>query len=435
MNDKAPALPPLGVVAVRMGYGHLRAAHAVAELAGVPVLEADRPPLAGMLDRLLWGGVRFSYESVSRLSQDPLVGPLAGAVLEGVTRIPSLEAPGDLSLPDAGTRLLGWFCRRGFGRRLAGWLQRRRAVLVTTFYAAAMAAAAHSRQPVLLVVTDSEVARAWVEERPEAGTVLYCVPAEVTRRRLLRYGVPEGRIRVTGFPLPPSLAEEPWAKARLEARLGRLEGRDRPVHLALVLGGAAAQAGLALELAGGLVPMVAAGRLRLSLVTGTHQRLARRFAAEARQWRHQHGLDQETVRVVHEPSVERLFDRFNLELSGVDVLWTKPSEMVFFAALGLPLILAPPVGAQEEANRRWVLGAGAGLDQPVPQEMAGWLQARIADGTLAAMARRGYERLPRNGSWEILDHAANLAHGSVRPSNEERSGSVQTVRPGSSAPV
>ena len=37
------------------------------------------------------------------------------------------------------------------------------------------------------------------------------------------------------------------------------------------------------------------------------------------------------------------------------MLWTKPSEMTFYAALGIPLILAPPLGAHERYNRRWAL--------------------------------------------------------------------------------
>jgi len=36
-----------------------------------------------------------------------------------------------------------------------------------------------------------------------------------------------------------------------------------------------------------------------------------------------------------------------------------PSEMTFFAALGLPLILAPAVGVHERYNARWATEAGA----------------------------------------------------------------------------
>mgnify|MGYP006200480153 CR=1 FL=1 len=41
----------------------------------------------------------------------------------------------------------------------------------------------------------------------------------------------------------------------------------------------------------------------------------------------------------------------------------KPSEMSFYSGLGLPCIIAPPVGAHERYNRRWLREQGVGLKQ------------------------------------------------------------------------
>jgi len=404
----------LELVAVRMGYGHLRPAQALAELAGVSVREADQPPLADRRDRMLWLASRIFYEGISRLSLAPLLGRPAAAMLDAVTRIPSHDPACDLARPDAGTRWLGVAIRLDFGRRLAKWLERRQAVLVSTFYAPALAAAAHGHRPVLLVVTDTEVARAWVPENPSSRAIVYCVPAEVTRRRLMLYGVPEECIRVTGFPLPPSLSQEAAAARLFEARCRRFQGAGGPFHLVLAIGGAGAQADLVLEMAHGLLPLVRAGRLRLSLVAGTHRVLARRFAAAAAAWGRQVTLPAGSLTVLAEATEERLFSRFNRLLEDADLLWTKPSELVFFAALGLPLVLAPPVGAQEKANRRWLLHAGAALDQPPPREAAHWFEERLADGSLLARAQAGYRRLPRRGAWNVLTIARSRAL-EVRP--------------------
>src|SRR5512133_1131606 len=73
-----PLMAPLpdakpAVVAVDMGYGHLRAATALADAIGAEVLHVDRPPVAGPDEERLWRRARRAYEAVSRLSQIPIV--------------------------------------------------------------------------------------------------------------------------------------------------------------------------------------------------------------------------------------------------------------------------------------------------------------------------------------------------------------------------
>src|SRR5437867_4319814 len=58
--------PPL-VVAIEMGYGHLRAAAPLAELLGAEVLQCDRPPLADADEQRLWAEARHLYEGRSRV--------------------------------------------------------------------------------------------------------------------------------------------------------------------------------------------------------------------------------------------------------------------------------------------------------------------------------------------------------------------------------
>ncbi len=400
--------PPIEVVAVRMGYGHLRPAHAMAELAGVPIRNADAPPLIGTWDRIVWSSAQTVYEGISRLSEVPLAAQPASAALRALTRIPGLGDGNDLSKPDRATRWLSLAIRRGFGRRLSTHLGRRDAVLVSTFYAPALAAATHGSFPVLLVVTDTEVARAWVEERPVSGRIIYCVPADITKRRLMGYGVPERRIRLTGFPLPPSLAEEDVARRFLEERCRRLRTQEVPAHVALAVGGAGAQARLALEIAQSLLPLAAKGRIRLTLVAGTRPELGHRFRKAAESWAGTWTLPERAVSVLQESKISTFFSRFNRLLEEVDLLWTKPSELVFFAALGLPLLLAPPLGAQEFCNRRWLHETGVGVDQPVPQDMASWMEERITNGGLEKLARLGFEKLPRRGAWRVLEEALGL---------------------------
>ena len=93
-------------------------------------------------------------------------------------------------------------------------------------------------------------------------------------------------------------------------------------------------------------------------------------------------------------------------LAGADVLWTKPSEMTFFAGLGLPLLLAPSLGKHEEHNARTVLRRGAALRAGSARHAARWLPGLLADGRLAAAAWAGWRRLPSHGTRRILSLVA-----------------------------
>src|SRR4051794_4504775 len=58
----APRMSKPLVVAIEMGYGHLRAAEPIARLLGTEVLHADRPPLADTEEQRLWREARRAYE-------------------------------------------------------------------------------------------------------------------------------------------------------------------------------------------------------------------------------------------------------------------------------------------------------------------------------------------------------------------------------------
>lgn len=393
------------VVALDMGYGHLRAAAPIAEALGVEVLEADQPPLATASERIAWDRMRGLYALASRLSQLPVVGPPLRHVLEGATYIPPLHPLRDLSAPSAGVRALERRIRRGLGAGLVAELKRTGAPLVTTFYSTAMVAERGGIDRVFMVLTDTDVNRIWAPLDPRSTRIRFLAPTERVRDRLLAYGVPGGRIAVTGFPLPHALVgtDSRAALANLEARLARLEPDPRagvPPLLVFAVGGAGAQVGLARRVLRGMRDAVRAGRWRVTMVAGVRVDVRdelRRAIARA-------GLEDEAgVTILFEPTIARYLARFDELLARTDVLWTKPSELSFFAALGMPIVIAPPVGAHEIYNKRWLIEAGAGLEQREPLEAASWLDAWRDGGVLAAAARAGFERLPRGGLQRILE--------------------------------
>ena len=419
------------VVAAAMGYGHLRAAHAIASALGTEVLHADRPPLADAEEQRLWAAARRAYEATSRASQLPLAGPAVRRLLEAATRIPHLHPRRDLSPPDRPTRLLGRLVDRGLGAGLAERLAGGGRALVTTYFATAVAAdellPADDPTPIFCVGTDTDLARVWVGRRPERSRIEYLLPSRRARRRLEAYGLPPERLHFTGYPLPGELLGGPHLGAlrrNLAARLVRLDPRGRfrdelgreveelfealpesvggPPTIAYVVGGAGAQTRTGRQLVRSLAGWIADGRLRLALVAGVRREVAEEFE-RAVDDAGLAGRRGDGVVVIVEDDHDAYFRRFDRLLAEVDVLWTKPSELTFFGALGLPLVFTGPVGVQERYNRRWAFEHGAGIGQRDPRFAGDWLGEWLVDGTLAAAAWSGFLRLPKLGLERIVE--------------------------------
>jgi hypothetical protein len=424
----------VALVAVEMGYGHLRAASALAEALHTEILEVDRPPLAWPDEQRRWRRVRQGYEMLSRSSQLPVLGRPLRRVLDALTFIPQLHPVRDQSAPTLGVRALERMARRGLGKRMLELLHETGATLVTTFYAPAVIADHHGYPRIVCVVTDADVNRVWVVRRSPGTAIHYCVPTERAANRLRACGVPADHIHLTGFPLPESLIGGPQLAAlrrNLGARLLRLDpqgafrtqtrqelahflGRlpeseeGKPPLLTFAVGGAGAQLGIAHAFLPALRSPVADGKLRLALVAGTRPEVARRL----RSWVGDAGLGDHlggAVEIVHEPSFALYYRRFNALLAATDILWTKPSELAFYGALGIPLVFSPPVGVHERANRRWALHRGAGFKQESPHLAWEWLREWLEEGTLAAAAWSGYTRLPQFGATRIAEVVDRIA--------------------------
>jgi hypothetical protein len=242
---------------------------------------------------------------------------------------------------------------------------------------------------------------------------------------LRAYGVSKDQVELTGFPLPHSLlggSQLTELRANLLPRLVRLDQNgvfrhqfaqeleavgplppaEGPPHLAFAVGGAGAQAKMSASFLPSLRDLLISERLRLTLVAGTKHEVRDLFLQELERA----GLASElgrSTQILYEPNLDEYFDRFDMLLKHVDILWTKPSELTFYGALGLALIFADPIGVQEDYNQRWALENGAGLRQRDPKVASEWLAEWLSDGTLAAAAWAAHKRLPCRGLYRILE--------------------------------
>jgi hypothetical protein len=423
----SPTIKPL-VASVTMGYGHLRAAHAIADALDVDVMSVDRPPLADAGEVSLWGWVRRAHEALSR----PI--PFLGAVdkptrglMNLLTEIPPLHEPRSHERPSWSVQLLDRLIRRGLGRGMVEQLRHSGAPLLTTFYAPAIIADRAGIDRVHCVVTDADCNRVWAPLDAARSRIQYLAPSRRVVRRLRSFGVPERNISLTGFPLPETLTrstDTTSAEARLAKRLVRLDpsgvfrrlhgdelalmfpkealrGDGGPIVMMFAVGGAGAQAGLVSQFLPSLRPRIQAGSLHLQLVAGTRPDVKQSFIEAIKRCKLERNVGNE-IQLVFNESFEGYFRDFNHAFMRTDVLWTKPSELSFYPALGVPCILSPAVGAHERYNRRWLRERGIGFKQRRPDLTLGWFEELLEDGDLAAAAWAGFMRLPKHGTELII---------------------------------
>src|SRR5512140_3307229 len=165
--------PGPAIVAVEMGYGHLRAATPLAEQLGSEILHVDRPPIVAEEEERLWRRVRGAYETVSRLSQIPVVGAPLRTLLDWTTNIPRLHPYRDLSAPTSGVLTLERLIRRNLGQGLVHYLRETGAPLLTTFYSPAIVADRAGLDRIFCVVTDTDLNRIWVPVDPARTRIHY----------------------------------------------------------------------------------------------------------------------------------------------------------------------------------------------------------------------------------------------------------------------
>ena len=429
------------VASVTMGYGHLRAAYPLAEQLGVQMLHVDEAPLAQPKEVALWGWVRRMHELLSKPM--PALGPLdrpARGLMDTLTMIPPLHERRDHRSPSWAVRLLDRLIRHGLGLGLVEHLRHQRAPLVTTFYAPAVIADRAGIEQIYCVVTDADCNRVWAPMDATRTRIQYLAPSPRVVRRLRSFGVPERNISLTGFPLPPLLtqaSETTSPEQRLAERVARLDPRgvfrglygpelstmvhssngresrpgvraqpaprgNGPVYLMFAVGGAGAQADLVDEFLPSLRPLILGGQLRLQLSAGTRPEVRSRFIAAVTRSGLEQALERDIL-IIDGADFKSYYEAFNRALLRTDVLWTKPSELSFYPALGFACILSRPLGAHERYNRRWLREHGVGLKQQRPDHCQGWFEEWLEDGTLAGAAWSGYVRLPKHGTERIAE--------------------------------
>lgn len=406
------------VVAVDMGYGHQRAAYPLRHLSPTgKVIIANNYQGIPKKDYRIWHDSESIYNFISRFVGIPLIGQSLFNLFDKYQNIKEFYPRRDLTAPTLQLKQIYSLIKRGWGKDLINYLNSKDIPLVTTFFTVAFFAEEHKfKNDIYLVLCDTDVSRAWVALNPEKSRIKYLAPCRRVVERLKLYGVKEENIFLTGFPLPEeNLGEKNLdvLKADLVARIHNLDPLKRyrqkfsetvthflkddgdmvahphPLTLTFAVGGAGAQKTMTKDILLSLKKRLLKEELNLNLVAGSRNDVYLYFQKKINEC----GLKKllgKNIKIVFAMDKEDYFTQFNECLRTTDMLWTKPSELVFYTALGIPLITAPSLGSQEVYNRIWLKTIGAGISQNNPKYTSEWLFDWVESGWLAESAMAGF---------------------------------------------
>jgi len=419
------------VISVNMGYGHQRTAYPLRNLAFEgKIINANDYQGIPERDRKIWETTRKSYEAISRFQRIPLIGKITFSIYDQFQKILTFYPRKEISEPNLALKQGFSLIKKGWGKHLIEKLKLIPLPLISTFFTTAfMAEFFGYPEEIFCVVCDADISRTWVPLNPEKSKIKYFVPTARVAERLKLYGVKEENIFLTGYPLPlENIGHPPYGrvpdleilkedlrhrllnldpqkkyfekyKILIEEHLGKLpEKSDHPLTIMFSVGGAGAQKEIGIKILKSLRKKIQKGEIKIILSAGIKEKVKEYFEKNIKNF----GLARnKNIEILYAQRIEDYFKEFNQKLRKTDILWTKPSELSFYSALGIPIVIAPPIGSQEEFNKRWILKSGFGDLQENPRHADQWLFDWLGRGYLAEHAMEGFIEGEKLGTFNI----------------------------------
>src|SRR3989344_2036066 len=427
------------VVAVDMGYGHQRTAYPLRDIASPgKIISANHYKGIPQKDKEIWQKTRSSYEFISRFRRIPIIGLAIFLFFDSFQKILGYYPRRDLSGSNFGGRIIFRYIKKGWGKDFIEQLKRNPLPLVTTFFIPAfMAEEFNYPNDIYCIICDADIARSWVSLNPKKSRIKYIVPNTWARDRLKLYGIKPENIFLTGYPLPKEniggesmeilkkdlsyriLNLDPHGKYRriykplIKGYLGELPKMpNHPLTIMFSIGGAGAQKEIALSIINDLKKRIQAKELRFIISIGLRGELRTFFE------HHIKGLKLDGwIHIVYGNTIQDYFEKFNKALRTTDILMTKPSELSFYSGLGIPIIIEPSIGSQEDFNRRWITHIGSAILQENPKYTNEWLFDLLEAGSLAEMAMQGFVEMKILGTYNIISTNPCIAISAKLPAS------------------
>ena len=437
MKRQKSIKPEVWLVTESMGYGHQRAAWPLRHIARGGIIIVNDYPGIPESDKKIFHDLESFYNSISKFKKVPIIGELAFKIYDQFQKIPPYIPGKDMSSPTfqvrAATNLI---LRKKWGKHLIDTLAKEQPEgkplpFLTTFFTPAFFADLHGYPgDIFCIICDTEISRDWVAKDPLKSRIRYFVPTERAFERLKSYGVPPERIRLSGFPLPLEnlgdnnfdILREDLSKRLVlldplkvfikknrkilnENKISIVSKVSRPLTITYAVGGAGAQKEIGIAIAKSFKEEIKIKKIKLVLVAGIHHNLYEYFQKELTK------LDLSYAEILYEPDKYSYFEKFNKLLRTTDILWTKPSELSFYVALGIPLIMSSTIGSQEDYNQKWLLKIDAGVSMPKETDIKKWFFDILQKGRFAELALNGFLNAEKRGTLNIIESINRIEKG------------------------
>src|SRR3989344_2281879 len=290
------------LISVDMGYGHQRAAFPLKFLAEKnQIISANNYPGISASDRKIWREAKKFYEFVSRFKKFPIIGPAVWELYDSLQEIPKFYPRRDLS-------------------KLSFQVKK---IFLTGF-----PLPLENIGNLKLNLLNKDLVQRLVNLDPKK------------KYWSLYHGIIKKYLGISQLP-------------KISNHL---------LTLTFAVGGAGAQKEIGAQALNSLRNEILTKKIRLVLVAGIHNSVSRYFRLAAKKAGLGHELER-GVKIIFSNTRDDYFKKFNAALRQTDILWTKPSELSFYCALGIPIVMSPPIGSQEEFNRKWLRTIGAAAPQ------------------------------------------------------------------------
>ena len=397
------------LIDVNMGYGHQRTAYPLKNLAvDGKILSANNYLGIPEKDFKIWNSSQKFYEFISRFQSISFIGGIAFSIFDFFQKILKFYPKRNLSKPNFAILRLYRLFKKGWGKDFIKKFKVNLPIVSTFFTPAFMAEFFHYPADIFCIICDADISRTWAPLYPQKSKIKYFAPTDRVIERLKLYGVKKENIFFTGYPLPMeniNTAKEDLKnrmlnldphkkyfekyKILVETNLGKLpQISNHILTIMFAVGGAGAQKEIGGEILKSLLLKIKSGEIKVIISAGARE--------EVREYFHGSGAE-----IIFGKDINDYFQKFNEALRKTDILWTKPSELSFYTALGLPIIIAPTIGSQEEFNRDWLVQLGSAKMQENPFYVNEWFFDDLKAGRFAEMAMQGFIEGERMGTYNI----------------------------------
>lgn len=255
--------------------------------------------------------------------------------------------------------------------------------------------------PTVTVLTDYTDHSYWVHPYTDR----YLVGAEHVRKKLLRYGIPESRIAVTGIPI-----RLPFTQTYDRLALRDKYQLDPAMPTVLVMGGGHGLIGK--RLLSVLQENELGAPVQFIFVCGRNEKLKQKMESVL-----------EGVKTAHRVIITGFVEHVHELMALSDLIVTKPGGLTVSEALALelPMMLYEPIPGQEQDNAAYLVGLGVAMEAKSATDLKQQLLQVIRNQTLLLNLKRNASRSHlKEGAFHTLNAILETknSHLAVRESDQ-----------------